>query len=142
MPISYNLDGLLKVRFNVNNTIWEAVYLVCTPGTTVEMRKVRSIGNGQLTVTPSLPSGPGYMRQMNLDWGQMNLLLSGSFTSTDKSGAQGGGAGPQFVRHRSILDRNCKHHSSLVWPRSMSSMELKRRLRLCPHLVVSFSPCF
>ena len=95
-PISYNLDGLPKVRFNVNSTIWEAVYLVCTPGTIIETREVRSIGDGQLTVTPPPPSGPGYTRQRNLDWGQMNLLLSGSFTGTDGS-VQGGGAGPPFV---------------------------------------------
>jgi hypothetical protein len=85
-PISYNLDGLPKVQFDVNSTIWEAVYLVCTPGTTIETREVRTIGDGQLIVEPSPSSGPGYTRQRNLDLGQMNLLLSGAFIDTDGVG--------------------------------------------------------
>lgn len=111
-PISYNLDGLPKVQFNVNSTIWEAVYLVCTPGTTIETREVRCIGDGQLTVTPPPPSGPAYTRQRNLDWGQMNLLLSGSFIGTDGS-VQGGGAGPQFVP--TSFDLGSKLQASLLF---------------------------
>jgi hypothetical protein len=102
-PISYNLDGLPKVQFNVNSsTTWEAVYLVCTPGTTIETREVRNIGNGQLTVAPLPSSGPGYTRQRNLDWGQTNLLLSGVFIGTDGA-SNAGGAGPPFVPTSDLL---------------------------------------
>jgi hypothetical protein len=112
-PISYNLDGLPKVQFNVNSSmIWEASYLVCTPGTTIETREVRSIGNGQLTVASPPSSGQGYTRQKNLDWGQMNLLLSGVFIGTDGS-VEGGGAGPPFVP--TSFDLGSKLQASLLF---------------------------